>query len=321
MDLPLLFRISFCVTTFLWAAYYFRRATKLGRYATFAFVVMTTYGFVIEYFDIKASHTYDYAKMLVMLGESPSWVPLSICLNWAIILFIATSLSDRLGLPWYQRPLLDGLVATVLDMAGDPVFSNTRYVTSFTSSCADATSQAFGGIGVWTWCILDVKEPLWFTVPLGNFFGWFLVVAVFSFLYRYSQLKLGAGQRAWYVQLLMLVLCAVLSAVCVEVGMWLYGHVRGQLSVAVLAATLLLPIALVIVQRRTLNFNNPWDLGLVFMPLMANVSDLILFFQRGIDRNLGYKWAAALVLVAIVSSCLTLLPFAGTITRRRAGAG
>lgn len=316
MDLPLSFRIMFCVPSFLWAAYFFRRATRQGRFIAIAFVVMATYGFLIEYYDIRSSHSYDYARMLVMLADWPLWVPLSVCLSWAVILLIASSLSDRLGLPWYQRPLVDGLFATLLDMAGDPVFSNTRYVESLARSCADATSSAFGGIGVWTWCVPE-GIPLWFTVPLGNFFGWFLVIALFSFLLRFAQVKLNATNRPWFVQLGMLVVVAALSAVVVELALRAFTLLPARLTVFVLAATLLLPVVLIVRHRRQLNFNNPFDLGLVLMPLTGNASDVYIYFHYSIDKNMGSTWAALLVLTALASTAITLLPFAGTLLRRR----
>lgn len=316
MDLPLSFRIMFCVPSFLWAAYFFRRATRQGRYIAIAFVVTVMYGFGIEYFDMRSAHSYDYARMLVMLGKWPLWVPLSVCLSWAVILLISSSLSDRLGLPWYQRPLVDGLFATLLDMSGDPVFSNSRHVATLARSCADATSMPFGGIGVWTWCVPE-GIPLWFTVPLGNFFGWFLVIAIFSFLLRFGQVKLNATNRPWPVQVGMLVAVALASAVLVELSLKVFSLIPVRLTVFVLAATLLLPVILIAAQRHKLNFRNPVDWGLVLMPLSGNASAVYIYFHYHIDQAMGTTWAALMVVTALASTAITLLPFAGTLLRRR----
>src|SRR4051794_34896409 len=72
---------------------------------------------------------------------------------------------------------------------------------------------------------LDVGTPgPWFGVPLGNFYGWFMVVASFSLLLRLGrQVAQGARARQWIGSLLPM-LAVPVSVMMLLVCLNLYGR-------------------------------------------------------------------------------------------------
>ena len=86
----------------------------------------------LEAASIKIVHEYDYANLWFMFGSSPDWVPYSVGLGWASMVYVGMQTSDRVGLPWWQRPFLDGAVATVLDLVLDTMnvaYNGTTFLT------------------------------------------------------------------------------------------------------------------------------------------------------------------------------------------------
>lgn len=76
-------------------------------------------------------------------------------------------------------------------------------------------------IGLWKWLFL--KES-YFGVPVGNFVGWFIIVAVTSVLIRIVDLKAGAGKSEKIPLYSMLcVICFLLAAFVVNIDCALMG--------------------------------------------------------------------------------------------------
>jgi hypothetical protein len=319
VELPVALRWWITIPALLWAAYYFVRARREGRYLAIAYLVIIAYGLLIESTDIRSTHGYDYAQLLFMIGSPPNWVPLSICVSWAAIIFIVMMTSDRLGLPWYQRPLVDGLIAVSTDLVGDPVFSNTRYVESLVQNCADSAGPLAGGIGVWTWCVPPNEPATWLTVPYDNFVGWFVVVAAMSFGIRLCREKWNAERRGALQQLLMLLAAAGGAAVSVFAILWVYMRVfNGPIAAPLVFALVLLgPLGLLALHARRLNIDNRFDLGIVLMPLFSLASGVFIFFQRAIDREHWPLWSVMIIAAALGSALLVLLPYLGTLRHGR----
>jgi len=89
-------------------------------------------------------------------------VPLCIGVGWGCIIYSAMEFSDASSLPYWTRPVLDGLLAINIDLA------------------MDAVAIRFG---FWDWGPpLTAKH--YFGVPYANFWAWFWVVLFFSLGYR-----------------------------------------------------------------------------------------------------------------------------------------
>jgi hypothetical protein len=122
---------------------------------------------------------YSYkVKALLDLGEielddgtikEGSAVPLWIPAGWALIIYLVMRTSDKLALNWYKRPVMDALMALVIDFALDPVASLNEWWLWDTSELEDMGSTFFFGI------------------PATNFMAWIVIVGAFSFFIRLFQ--------------------------------------------------------------------------------------------------------------------------------------
>lgn len=318
MHLPTLVVLGTIVPTFALGVYYFLRAMRIGRYDAIAFLACCVYGMVVEKFAIRTTESYSYADLWFMLGQSPNWVPYSIGVTWAMVIFIVMRTSDRLGLPWGARPLFDGALATTLDLVIDPVSSASRWVEQSGTSCMNDTTPLFGGFGVWTWCVPTGDRALWFTIPLANFLGWFAVVAAISFTLRAGREWLKADRWSAAAQAALLLGLAALAFGMLKGAARFYQHeMLGATGQSVLLAGLLLaPLVYVAVGWRRWNYRNPRDLGLLLMPIYAWGGGVGSFFLTGIDREWWPAAAVRLVLAALVGVGLYLLPYAGRLRRR-----
>jgi hypothetical protein len=157
--------LCFELGVYVLAVICWRHAWARGWVPLCGLVVGIIYGVVLEYTAILTFHAYSYGHFLIMLFAA---VPLCIGISWGLILYTTMATSDRFGLPWYLRPIVDALLALTIDLGMDAIAIR---------------------LGFWTW---GTAGP-WFGVPLGNFYAWFVVVFSFSLLLRLGQRWLLAG--------------------------------------------------------------------------------------------------------------------------------
>ncbi|MGD8320868.1 MAG: NAD(P)-binding protein, partial [Gemmatimonadota bacterium] len=319
MNLPVGQVVLTSVIAYALAVHYLGRAYLLSRYMTMSFLVIAAYGIVAELLEIRSAHSYYYTELLVMFGERPGWVPLTIGCSWASLIFVSMRTSDLLRLPWWQRPFLDGAVAVSMDLVIDPVSSNSRWVQALGDSCVGA-GQAFGGIGVWTWCVPHGDKALWFNVPLDNFFLWFAIVVTISMAVRVGQHVFGGEGRGRWAQLgLLIALAAVAMAVLFAVMEGYTSFMTGVTAQRVaIAAVVLGPLVLVLLQARRLRFDNHLELGLLVAPAWMFLSGTIAFGKLGIAGRDGPGSTALLVAAALFSSLILLAPYLATLVDRKA---
>jgi len=297
--------------TLLLGVYYFRRSRTVGTFAMLSFLVSIAYGIVVELLDIRTTETYFYTDLLLMVGRDPNWVPFSVGVSWACLLFVMMTTSDRLGLPVPLRPLFDGALALSIDFVMDPVASASVLVPQIGASCADTPAKEFGGMGMWTWCVPEHSTALWYTVPIANFIGWFLVVSCISAAIRIARGPLRAESRSWPVQLAMLLVLAAIAGFTVLCTAWLYPFVLKSAGIqfAVMWTMFLLPLGCVVVLRKRLTFDNPRDRGLLALPALILVSETGTFFYKHVDGNHWPLSAVVILACALVSGVLLLLPY------------
>src|SRR3954447_9481139 len=154
------------------------------------------YGVLLEYATIQTYHSYTYGRFLVMIGGA---VPLCIGVSWGIIIYTAMATSDQRVASWWLHPWVDALLALLIDLSMDAVAIR---------------------LGFWTW---GIPGP-WFGVPLGNFYGWFVVVASFSLLLRLGRHLAQRGRGRRWVGALVPVLAVPVSVVMLLVCLDLYGR-------------------------------------------------------------------------------------------------
>jgi len=123
------------------------------------------FGVALELATIRQLHAYQYGQFLLMVLD----VPLCIGVAWGCILYSVMEFSNASSLPYFARPILDGLLALNIDLA------------------LDAVAIRFG---FWNWG--QGLSFQYFGVPYANFWAWFWVIFFFSLGYR-----LFARRRDW----------------------------------------------------------------------------------------------------------------------------
>lgn len=123
------------------------------------------FGVSLELATIRQLNAYEYGQFLVMVIN----VPFCIGVAWGCILYSAMEFSDASSLPYWARPILDGLLALNIDLA------------------LDAVAIRFG---FWDWG--QGLNFQYFGVPYANFWAWFWVIFFFSLGYR-----LFARRKDW----------------------------------------------------------------------------------------------------------------------------
>lgn len=115
------------------------------------------FGVTLELATIRQLHAYQYGQFLIMIFD----VPLCIGIAWSCIIYAVMEFSDASSLPYFLRPVLDGLLALNIDLA------------------LDAVAIRFG---FWDWG--RGLSFQYFGVPYANFWAWFWVIFFFSLGYR-----------------------------------------------------------------------------------------------------------------------------------------
>src|SRR5689334_6294805 len=110
--------VALVVLAVLW------RAKRRGDIA----LMLTAMAFagMLEISDIRTTHSYYYARFLVMIGSEPNWFPLPIAVAWGLVLNTVMSATARLGMGLMQRALVAAPLGTLVDLVLDPVVANAR---------------------------------------------------------------------------------------------------------------------------------------------------------------------------------------------------
>lgn len=139
----------------------------------------TVYGVLLELGTIRQLQAYEYGQFLVMIWD----VPLCIGVAWGCILYSVMEFSNASSIPYWARPVLDGLLALNIDLALDAVAIR---------------------LGFWDWG--QGLKFQYFGVPYANFWAWFWVVLSFSLGYR-----LLAHREDWVVRWLSPILALIVG--------------------------------------------------------------------------------------------------------------
>ncbi len=160
--MPGTYFILFELVIYIQFALCLRHALKHGTANLLKLFAGTTFGVILELATIRQLDAYHYGQFLVMVLD----VPLCIGVAWSCIIYSAMEFSDGSNLPYWTRPILDGLLALNIDLALDTVAIR---------------------LGFWDWG--QGLKFQYFGVPYANFWAWFWVVASFSLGYRLLALR------------------------------------------------------------------------------------------------------------------------------------
>ena len=155
--MPSPYFILYEFTLYLQLAFCLPHAWKHGKANLLRLFSGILFGVSLELATIRQLNVYEYGQFLIMILD----VPLGIGVAWGCILYSAMEFSDSSSLPYFLRPILDGLLALNIDLS------------------LDAVAIRFG---FWDWGQeLDFQ---YFGVPIANFWAWFWVIFFFSLGYR-----------------------------------------------------------------------------------------------------------------------------------------
>lgn len=155
--MPNIYFLIFEFIIYLQLALCLRHAWKQGTANLLRLFAGIIFGVSLELATIRQLDIYEYGQFLIMILD----VPLCIGVAWSCILYSVMEFSNGSSLPYWTRPVLDGLLALNIDLALDAVAIR---------------------LGFWDWG--QGLEFEYFGVPYGNFWAWFWVVFSFSFGYR-----------------------------------------------------------------------------------------------------------------------------------------
>lgn len=155
--MPNLYFILFELIIYLQFALCLGHAGRQGMANLLRLFAGALFGVTLELATIRQLHAYEYGQFMLMVFD----VPLCIGVAWSCILYSAMEFSNASNLPYWTRPVFDGLLALNIDLALDAVAIR---------------------LGFWDW-----GQGLgfqYFGVPYANFWAWFWVIFSFSFGYR-----------------------------------------------------------------------------------------------------------------------------------------
>lgn len=167
--MPNIYFITFEVVIYIQFVLCLRHAFKAGTGNLLKLFLGILFGVSLELATIRQLHAYEYGQFVLMVLD----VPLCIGVAWSCIIYSAMEFSDASSLPYWLRPILDGLLALNIDLA------------------LDAIAIRFG---FWDWGM--GLEAQYFGVPFANFWAWFWVVFSFSVGYRIFSRREGLA-RTW----------------------------------------------------------------------------------------------------------------------------
>lgn len=162
--MPSTYFLLFELIIYIQFALCLNHATKHGTANLLKLAFGILFGVMLELATIWQLNSYEYGRFLFMVSD----VPLCIGVAWSCIIYTAMEFSDASSLPYFLRPVLDGLLALNIDLA------------------LDAVAIRFG---FWDWG--QGLEFQYFGVPYANFWAWFWVVFSFSLGYRFLARRTG----------------------------------------------------------------------------------------------------------------------------------
>ncbi len=311
MDFPPLFVFT-TVSGITFGAIYLWKATKLGRLSALVLLVAMVYGLAIEILDLRMTHEYFYAHLPLMVGKFPNWVPICIPLTWGAIVFTTMHTSNQLPLRWFEKPVLDGLLALFLDLAIDPVSASSLVVNKLMQPCSSGNFEAgaANGAGAWVWCVAPEQGAKYFGIPMANFFGWFCVVAAFSFSFRFVIYRFKLAERSWPSQIGFLLGASVLATILMALPQLAFDRFArsGLLPWMIMGTLILASIAyLARALRRSVLPSGPRVTGLMLLPAFTYAVAITTSWRRGqLGETPLLFWA--LLVVAVVGMSLFSAP-------------
>ncbi len=222
---------------------------------------------MLELATIRQLNAYEYGRFIIMVLD----VPLCIGVAWSCILYSALEFSDGSSLPYWTRPVLDGLLALNIDLALDAVAIR---------------------LGFWDWG--QGMEFQYFGVPYANFWAWFWVIFFFSLGYRlFARRKDWIG--TWISPLLALIIgLAGVLGTNAFIGFVVPATYRGLVVAITLVAAFVFVVAL-----RPRFYLTPIPSLVFWVPLLTHLYSLFAGLISGVILEPPSLLLISLAMIAI----------------------
>jgi hypothetical protein len=265
--MPNIYFVLFELVIYLQLALCLRHAWGRGLQNLLRLFAGIVFGVALELASIRQLHAYSYSRFLVMIWD----VPLCIGVAWSCILYSSMEFSNASSIPYWARPILDGLLALNIDLALDAVAIR---------------------LGFWDWG--QGLRFQYFGVPYANFWAWFWVVFSFSLGYR-----LLAHREGWIVKWISPLLALIVGLVGVSgTNAMITFEIPFEAHELFVAVTLALALILVVTMRpRFYETPVPW---LVFwIPFLTHAYVLTAGLISGAILNPPFLLWVGLGMLAI----------------------
>lgn len=166
--------LTLCALLVFLAENYFKRAF-------ISFLVIGIGGFLIEYIGIATGYLFGDYYYGEVLGAKLLGVPLTISLNWIVIVLASTNIARLINGGKWGRAVLAGILCTILDFLIEPVAVQYQF---------------------WFW----ENE----SIPLSNYLTWFIFSTAFAYIYLIFSDKMN--KTAAWTYLIWFMFFAILNA-------------------------------------------------------------------------------------------------------------
>jgi hypothetical protein len=225
------------------------------------------FGVSLELATIRQLHAYEYGQFLIMVLD----VPLCIGVAWSCILYSAMEFSDASSLPYWTRPVLDGLLALNIDQALDAIAIR---------------------LGFWDWG--QGLEFQYFGVPYANFWAWFWVIFFFSLGFR-----LFARRKDWMGIWLAPILALLIGLIGVLGTNALITFVIPWTYTALTVALLLISALVFTVALRPRFYLTPTPSLVFWVPLLTHLYTLFAGWISGVIFRPPFLLGMSLAMLVI----------------------
>jgi hypothetical protein len=265
--MPNIYFILFEIIIYFQLALCLHHAWKQGTANLLMLFAGILFGVSLELATIRQLNAYQYGQFLIMVLD----VPLCIGVAWGCILYSVMECSNASSLPYWTRPILDGLLALNIDLA------------------LDAVAIRFG---FWDWG--QGLEFQYFGVPYANFWAWFWVIFFFSLGYRIFARQEGRV-GTWVSPLLGLVigLAGVLGT-----NAFIVFVVPMDYRPSVVAITLIIALVLVIALRPRFYLKEVPSL-VFWVPFLMHAYILVAGLASGVILDPPFLLWAGLIMIVI----------------------
>lgn len=242
--------IAFESMWFLLFVVCFYHAFRRGRVYVVELITAVIYGIILEILTMIQLQAYTYGDFFFEIYNAP----IAIGLGWAVIIYTAMATADRLDATQKIRPFIVALLALNIDFSMDAI----------------AIREGF-----WNWGTGGPGGPnVWFGVPLGNFFAWFVVT--FSFSYFIYHFRKNQKLQKIYPFLAMILSIAVLMVLD---SIWVF-NLTQPLRVFILVSMIFLSLGYVFLNKSFLKTDNKFDWKILLIPFTIHLFFLTLLLTR-----------------------------------------